>query len=68
MTMTKEAFEIALGNAAHDNLRPEIDAEGYVQTVLDMMWDGETYTDHSGDTYHEIHGHYTHHGRPVVIS
>lgn len=66
--MTKEQFEIQLGIAAHENLRDDMDAERYVQVVLDMMWDGDTYTDHDGDTYHEIKAHYTKHGQPVVIS
>lgn len=66
--MTNEEFEARLGAAAHENLRKEIDAENYVQVVLGMMWDGEKYSDDSGNTYHEIRGHYTHHGRPVVVS
>lgn len=67
--MTNPEFEAALGIAAHENLRKEMDAERYVQVVLDMMWDGETYRDQSGDAcYHEIGKQYTRHGRPVVVS
>ena len=67
--MTNPEFEAALGIAAHENLRKEMDAERYVQVVLDMMWDGETYRNQDGDAcYHEIGKQYTYHGKPVVVS
>ena len=66
--MTNADFEIALRIAAHENLRPEIDVEKYVNITLDEMWDGEKYCDAGGYTYHEINASDTWHGRPVVVS
>ena len=66
--MTNEEFEARLYEAANENLRKEYDAEVYVDAVLNEMWDGDKYSDNSGNTYHEIGSLYTRHGRPVIIS
>ncbi len=65
--MTNQEFETELHLVAQKNLNSEIDVDVYVKTVLDEMWDGDSYRDADGDTCHEIRGHMTKSGNPVTI-
>ena len=66
--MTAQEFERKLMEVARENLREDIDADAYVDFVLNQMWDGEKYVDQDGYTYHEIGSRYTRHKNPIVIS